>query len=144
LTHYEKRSSQREMSEEIFSAFKSGKHALVEAETGTGKSLSYLLPAVYEALTAESRIVISTHTTQLQSQLLDEEIPLVRKLVSFPLKVALLKGKQHYRSLEKFAHEMNSGQSENYDVTLTKAMVLVWLTEDRKSTRLNSSHVSSS
>src|SRR5699024_12445641 len=99
-------------------------------------------PTVLYTLSLHDALPI--YTTQLQSQLLDEEIPLVRKLVSFPLKVALLKGKQHYISLEKFAHEMNSGQSENYDVTLTKAMVLVWLTEDRKSTRLNSSHVSSS
>lgn len=129
MEHYEKRAEQREMSEAIFDAFQSHKHALMEAETGTGKSLAYLLPAVYEAVNQKQRIVISTYTTQLQSQLLDEEIPLIQQLVPFPFKVALLKGKRHYISLEKFAHEMSLEQTDNYDVTLTKAMILVWLTE---------------
>ena len=47
---YEKRMGQREMSEHIFDAFKAKKHALIEAETGTGKSLAYLIPAIYEAV----------------------------------------------------------------------------------------------
>ncbi|WP_343272878.1 ATP-dependent DNA helicase DinG [Lentibacillus songyuanensis] len=129
MDHYEKRDGQREMSEEIFDAFRSHQHALIEAETGTGKSLAYLLPAIYEAVSQQQRIVISTYTTQLQSQLLEEEIPLIHQLVNFPFKVALLKGKQHYISLEKFAHDLGLDQKENYDVTLTKAMILVWLTE---------------
>src|SRR5690625_2421556 len=59
---YEKRSGQREMSETVYDAFCSGEHALIEAETGTGKSLAYLLPAVYEAVKQNKRIIISTHT----------------------------------------------------------------------------------
>ncbi|MFD1038662.1 ATP-dependent DNA helicase DinG [Virgibacillus byunsanensis] len=129
MDNYEKRSGQREMSETIYDAFQSKSHALIEAETGTGKSLAYLIPAIYEAALTQKRIIISTYTTQLQSQLLEEEIPLISKLVSIPFKVALLKGKQHYISLEKFAHELASEQQENYDVILTKAMILVWLTE---------------
>ncbi|SFA74215.1 ATP-dependent DNA helicase DinG [Lentibacillus halodurans] len=129
MFQYEKRPGQREMSETVFDAFQSKNHALIEAETGTGKSLAYLLPAVYEAITANKKVVISTYTTQLQSQLLDEEIPFIRKLVSFPFKVALLKGKQHYISLEKFERALASEQTDNYDITLTKAMILVWLTE---------------
>ncbi|WP_106497430.1 ATP-dependent DNA helicase DinG [Lentibacillus sp. Marseille-P4043] len=129
MRRYEKRNGQREMSEHIYDAFRSEKHGLIEAETGTGKSLAYLLPAVYEAIQTNKRIVISTYTTQLQSQLLDEEIPLIHKLVSFPFHVALLKGKQHYISLEKFEHELSSEQQDNYDIVLTKAMLLVWLTE---------------
>ncbi|WP_143833726.1 ATP-dependent DNA helicase DinG [Oceanobacillus senegalensis] len=127
--HYEKRNGQREMSEIIYDSFQAKEHALIEAETGTGKSLAYLLPAIYEAVKSKQRIVISTYTTQLQSQLMDEEIPLIEKLVDFPIKVAILKGKNHYISLEKFAHELVSSQEDNYDITLTKAMILVWLTE---------------
>ncbi|WP_099158853.1 ATP-dependent DNA helicase DinG [Virgibacillus ndiopensis] len=129
MKNYEKRNGQREMSEEIFDAFQVKSHALIEAETGTGKSLAYLIPAIFEAVKTKKRIVISTHTTQLQSQLLDEEIPLIRRLVSFPFNVTLLKGKQHYISLEKFERELGTGQVDNYDITLTKAMILVWLTE---------------
>lgn len=126
---YEKRGGQREMSETVFDAFQTKNHALIEAETGTGKTLAYLLPAIHEAVIKNKKIVISTYTTQLQSQLLDEEIPLIRQLVSFPFRVALLKGKQHYISLEKFERALASEQTENYDVILTKAMLLVWLTE---------------
>nr|WP_255783407.1 ATP-dependent DNA helicase DinG [Oceanobacillus alkalisoli] len=126
---YEKRSGQREMSETVYDAFRSEEHALVEAETGTGKSLAYLLPAVYEAVKQNKRIIISTYTTQLQTQLLEEEIPLVQKIVDFPFEAALLKGRNHYLSLERFAYELSHLERDNYDTTLTKAILLVWLTE---------------
>lgn len=129
MKHYEKRNGQRDMSENIFDAFQSRRHALIEAETGTGKSLAYLIPAIYEAVRTNKRLIISTYTTQLQTQLLDEEIPLIRKLASFPFKAALLKGKHHYLSLEKFEYELTSTEQNNYDIALTKAMILVWLTE---------------
>ncbi|WP_068672023.1 ATP-dependent DNA helicase DinG [Oceanobacillus sp. Castelsardo] len=129
MKNYEKRTGQREMSEAIFDSFQSKKHALIEAETGTGKSLAYLIPAIHDSVKSKQRIIISTHTTQLQSQLLDEDIPLLEKLVPFPFQVALLKGKSHYISLEKFAHELQNGTKDNYDIILTKAMILVWLTE---------------
>jgi len=129
MKNYEIRSGQREMSEAIYDSIQSKSHALIEAETGTGKSLAYLIPAIYEAVKSKQRIIISTYTTQLQTQLLEEEIPLVQKIVGFPFKTALLKGKSHYISLEKFAHELNLNQQDNYDITLTKAMILIWLTE---------------
>lgn len=131
IANYEKREGQRQMSEHIYDAFQSDCHALIEAETGTGKSLGYLLPAIYEAKKTEQRIVISTFTTQLQSQLIEEEIPLIRKLLPFRFQVALLKGKRHYISLEKFERELKSDHQDNYDVALTKAMILVWLTETK-------------
>ncbi|MBC5637050.1 ATP-dependent DNA helicase DinG [Ornithinibacillus sp. BX22] len=129
IKQYEKRDGQRIMSEDIYDSFQGKKHALIEAETGTGKSLAYLIPAIYEAVKTNKKIVISTYTTQLQSQLLEKEIPLVKKLISFPFKVALLKGKQHYLSIEKFIHELYSAEQDNYDIALTKAMILVWLLE---------------
>lgn len=129
MARYEKRTGQREMSETIYDAFQSRRHALIEAETGTGKSLAYILPAIYDAVISGQRLVISTFTTQLQTQLLEEEIPLVRNLLPFSFKAALLKGKSHYISLEKFERELLSTEKDNYDITLTKAMILVWLTE---------------
>ncbi|SES80090.1 ATP-dependent DNA helicase DinG [Oceanobacillus limi] len=129
IVNYEERTGQREMSEYIYDAFRMNNHALIEAETGTGKTVAYLLPAVYEAVNHNRRIVVSTYTTQLQSQILEEEIPLVEKLIPFSINVALIKGKNHYLDLEKFAKELDVSQSDNYDITLTKAMILVWLTE---------------
>lgn len=129
MNKYEKRNGQRDMSEAIFDAFKLHHHALIEAETGTGKSLAYLISAIYEAVKTKRRIIISTYTTQLQTQLLEEEIPLIQKLVSFPFKTTLIKGKSNYISLEKFERELKSEHQDNYDIVLTKAMILVWLTE---------------
>lgn len=131
LPSYEKRDGQRDMSEDIYDVFQVKNHALIEAETGTGKTLAYLLPAIYEATHKNERIVISTYTTQLQSQLLEEEIPLIKKLVSFSFNIALLKGKHHYLSLERFERQLSLEQKDNYDITLTKAMLLVWLTETK-------------
>lgn len=129
MSKYEKRAGQREMSETIYDSFQTKNHALIEAETGTGKTLAYLIPTIYEAVTKKERIIISTYTTQLQSQLIDQEIPLIKKLLSHPFEVALLKGKSHYISLEKFKHELDHGINDNYDIILTKSMILVWLTE---------------
>ena len=126
---YEKRTGQREMSELIFDSFQANSHALIEAETGTGKSLAYLIPAIFEAVKSNQRLIISTYTTQLQSQLLEEEIPALRRLIAIPFQVALLKGKSHYISLEKFAYELHDSSNDNYDIALTKAMLLIWLTE---------------
>lgn len=128
---YEKRDGQREMSEVIHDAFTSQKHAIIEAETGTGKSLGYLLPAIYDAVFNKQRIIISTYTTHLQQQLLEEEIPLIEKLVSFPFQTALLKGKHHYLSLEKLQKELENPDLGNYDIALTKAMLIVWITETK-------------
>ncbi|WP_371069191.1 ATP-dependent DNA helicase DinG [Sediminibacillus sp. JSM 1682029] len=129
MAGYEKRPGQREMSETVFDAFESKQHALIEAETGTGKSMAYLLPAIYQSLAKGQRVVISTHLTQLQSQLLEKEIPLLQAMVELPFQAALIKGKQHYISLSKFEKEIFSEQQDNYDITLTKAILLVWLTE---------------
>lgn len=130
IPNYERREGQRDISEFIYDAFHLKKHALIEAGTGIGKTIAYLLPAVYEAITSNKRVVIATHTTQLQSQMLEEDIPLVKKLVNIPFRVAVLKGRQHYISLNRFEQSLHQ-QQENYDVILTKAKILIWLTETK-------------
>ncbi|WP_284141315.1 ATP-dependent DNA helicase DinG [Virgibacillus sp. LDC-1] len=129
INNFESRPGQQRMSECIFDSFQSKQHALIEAETGTGKSFAYLIPAIYHAVRTKKRVVVSTHTTQLQSQLLNEEIPVLKRLLNFPFQVALMKGKQHYISLEKVERELSKYDADNYDIALTKAMLLVWLTE---------------
>src|SRR5690606_15482721 len=58
-----------------------------------------------------------------------EEIPLLRKISSFPFEAVVLKGRSHYLSLERFVYELQQLERDNYDTTLTKAILLVWLTE---------------
>lgn len=129
MDDYESRTGQREMAETIYHAFVSERHAVIEADTGTGKSLAYLIAAIYQAVHSNERIVISTYLTQLQSQLMDKEIPLLEKTLPFPFRTAVLKGKQHYLSLEKFSRAMHHNENSNYDHILTKVILLIWLTE---------------
>jgi ATP-dependent DNA helicase DinG len=125
---YEKRDGQVQMLDHVYSAFQEERHALIEAGTGVGKSLAYLLPAAIFANNTNHKIVVSTYTTQLQEQLLSKDIPLLKKMVDFPLEVVLIKGRHHYISLEKF-HQSLYEEEDNYDTSLTKMQILVWLTQ---------------
>ncbi|UOQ93554.1 ATP-dependent DNA helicase DinG [Halobacillus shinanisalinarum] len=129
VDHYEERSGQRQMSEAVYQSLDEGRHALLEAGAGTGKSLAYLLSTLYYSVTHNERLVIATHTTALQNQLLEEEIPRMEELFGRPIKVALYKGKRHYISLLHFSYELDRSYYDNYDIVLTKAMILVWLTK---------------
>ncbi|WLV25946.1 ATP-dependent DNA helicase DinG [Aciduricibacillus chroicocephali] len=125
---YEDRPGQKEMAELIYDAFESKEHAIIEAGTGIGKTFGYLIPAAYEAMKRNEQIVISTHTTQLQNQLMEKDIPMLRKLLFFEVRAAILKGKYHYVSLQRLSQELERGVG-NYDIALSKAILLVWLTE---------------
>src|SRR5919206_5083222 len=72
---YEFRAGQIEMAARITCAFEEGKHLIVEAGTGTGKTLAYLVPAIDRAISKRKRIVISTGTKNLQEQLMEKDIP---------------------------------------------------------------------
>ncbi|MEK4147563.1 ATP-dependent DNA helicase DinG [Robertmurraya sp. FSL W8-0741] len=125
---YEKRIGQFQMMDTVFKAFTNEKHALIEAGTGVGKSMAYLLPAAIFASERRETIVISTHTTQLQEQLLNNDIPLLQKILPNKLKAVILKGRSHYLSLAKFEQSLQE-DDDNYDISLTKMQILVWLLE---------------
>ncbi|MBS4215885.1 MULTISPECIES: ATP-dependent DNA helicase DinG [Neobacillus] len=128
LKSFENRTGQFKMMDVVYKAFVSERHTLIEAGTGVGKSLGYLLPAVFFAKQRNRPIIVSTHTTQLQEQILRKEMPLLEKMIPFPVKAVLLKGRSHYICLEKF-HQSLLDENDNYDTTLTKMQILVWLTE---------------
>jgi ATP-dependent DNA helicase DinG len=128
FTSYEKRIGQFQMMDGVYQAFHSGIHTLIEAGTGVGKSLGYLLPVAYFAKESRLPVVVSTHTIQLQEQIIQNEMPLLTKILPFEVKSVLLKGRNHYISLEKFALSLLE-ENDNYDTTLTKMQILVWLTE---------------
>lgn len=93
---FEYRPGQLEMAEEIESAVENGRHLIVEAGTGTGKTLAYLVPLIRSG----QRVVISTGTKNLQEQLFYKDIPFLRKL--FPtLRATLMKGRQNYLCRQK-------------------------------------------
>lgn len=94
--HFEARPQQREMLSDVLKAFDEEKIALIEAGTGTGKSLAYLLPALAYAAEKREVTVISTHTIALQQQLYTKDIPLLLNLFKWPIEVALVKGMNNY------------------------------------------------
>lgn len=125
---YETRKGQFTMMDEVFLSFQKASHTLIEAGTGVGKSLGYLFPAAFFSRQADVPIVVSTYTIQLQEQLIRKEIPQLAKMVPFEVKAVLLKGRNHYISLKKFKQNLVD-QDDNYDTTLTKMQILVWLLE---------------
>ncbi|HEV2306181.1 MAG TPA: ATP-dependent DNA helicase, partial [Candidatus Acidoferrales bacterium] len=94
---YEFRAAQLEMAEMVDEAFARHQHALIEAGTGTGKTLAYLIPAIRSG----RRVVISTATKSLQEQLFEKDIPFSRKHFAPELKVALMKGRNNFVCREK-------------------------------------------
>ncbi|WP_307794914.1 ATP-dependent DNA helicase DinG [Alkalihalobacillus sp. BA299] len=127
--NYSVRQGQLKMIAAVFAAYESRSHLLVEAGTGTGKSLGYLLPSIFYAKAEKKRVVISTHTIPLQQQLLDQDIPKLKKLLPFPFRAALLKGRNHYLCLRKFEQRLQNHGDDNYDTLLSKGQILIWLTE---------------
>ncbi len=123
---YEYRPEQIEMLRGVGEALNRGDHLLVEAGTGTGKSLAYLLPAVHWAVRNRDRVVISTNTINLQQQLINKDVPQVQALLSFPFETVVLKGRSHYLCVAQFERLRRRGpRSEDEAQLLTK--ILVWL-----------------
>jgi ATP-dependent DNA helicase DinG len=98
---YEHRPSQLEMAELVEAAFREKRHLIVEAGTGTGKTLAYLVPAIRSG----RRVVISTATKSLQEQLFQKDIPFLQKHFAPELKVAVMKGRSNFACREK-VHRM--------------------------------------
>ena len=80
LPNYEVRSQQQQMIENVAKAFNENKISLIEAGTGTGKSLAYLIPAIHWALQNKERVIVSTNTINLQEQLIKKDIPFLQIL----------------------------------------------------------------
>ncbi len=98
-TNYEYREGQVKMAEAIAVAFKDKKHLLVEAGTGTGKTLAYLIPAINESIRSGKRIVISTGTKNLQEQLMEKDIPFLQQIFPRKFSAAYMKGRSNYACL---------------------------------------------
>ena len=94
--NYEFRPQQLLMAQRVAGTIARGGHLVAEAGTGTGKSLAYLVPSVLAAKEEGRKAVISTHTINLQEQLLYKDLPLVAKLLPVEFDAALLKGRQNY------------------------------------------------
>ncbi|WP_066463494.1 ATP-dependent DNA helicase [Sanguibacter suarezii] len=102
-----RRDGQHDMTDAVATAMATKKHLLVQAGTGTGKSLGYLVPAVHHAVTTDERVIVSTATLALQRQIMTRDLPLVAKTLAPHLprrpELALLKGWHNYACLHKIS-----------------------------------------
>ena len=130
---FEERSEQLAMARAVADAVNHGKRLMVEAGTGVGKSLAYLLPAAMYALANNKRVVVSTNTINLQEQLITKDVPtLVEALEAGEtgsaqeLRYCHLKGRANYLCLRRWYHLL-SGDVLSDDEARLASKVLVWL-----------------
>ncbi len=141
----QRRDEQLEMATAVAESLAAGENLIVEAGTGTGKSLAYLVPAALHALGSGERAVVSTHTKNLQEQLLAEDLPRLRQVLrslignsADELKMAVLKGRENYlcrRELDRLRERVSEP-----DEALLAARATVWASQtetgDRAELRL--------
>ncbi len=121
LPGYVCREEQIRLAREIAECMEVGGRLLAEAETGTGKTLAYLIPA----LRGEGRVLISTHTRALQDQLMFRDLPAVRRALGVSRNVALIKGRANYLCPYRLERKMADAQLERRTRTLL-ARVADW------------------
>ncbi|MHB8574633.1 MAG: helicase C-terminal domain-containing protein [Dehalococcoidia bacterium] len=142
---FEQRPQQVEMAEAVATALDEDSHLIVEAGTGTGKSLAYLLPAACFALRNNERVVISTNTIGLQEQIIGKDVPSMRTLLAecgpedvralLPdLRAVPLKGRANYICLQKFANFRRQIGMSTEDARFT-VKLLLWLQQSEAGDR---------
>lgn len=128
--NYERRPQQEEMSAAIAATFNGGGRLLVEAGTGTGKTLAYLVPAAQWALQNSERVVVSTNTVNLQDQILTKDVPDLQRALGTRFRVHVLKGRGNYLCLLRWADFRNrrpGGAALTSLESRVLAKVLLWL-----------------
>ncbi len=130
LEGYETREGQVEMARLVLQAFNRCEHLLVEAGTGVGKSWAYLVPSIKWSMNNGRPVVISTHTINLQEQLIERDIPKIRQVLGGSWEAVLLKGREHYLCLRRWLslkEDLCSGSiTIDPDERLFWAEVLTW------------------
>lgn len=135
LEGFEDRPQQLEMALAVADSFNEKRHLIVEAGTGTGKSLAYLLPAVLFALNSGRQTAVSTHTINLQEQLLKKDLPMLEKLLGKQVAAAVLKGRGNYLCRNMF-NSISRHPSDNIRYFLMRLAVWLGETEEGDSAEL--------
>jgi predicted DnaQ family exonuclease/DinG family helicase len=140
LPGYEHRESQMQMLLAVAQIQARGGTLVVEAGTGTGKSLAYLVPSIARAVRHRERVVVSTNTHTLQEQLMGKDLPSLREWLPWDFKANLLKGRSNYVSLRRWRRFL-AEPCKDAEELMFKLKVLLWLntTEsgDRSELRLH-------
>lgn len=126
MAHFEVREGQFQMMDATWNSLNHGTEILTEASTGIGKTLAYLIPSIIFAKQQKQSVVISTYTSHLLDQLIQEELPKAKKLLHCDVRIAVLKGMEHYIDLDRFVESLVLTE-DSYDENFVKMQVLVWL-----------------
>lgn len=126
--HFEERQGQFQMMDAIWDTLQQKNEIMIEASTGVGKTLGYLLPSFIYAKQQGKKVCISTYTSFLLEQILYKEIPKMEKVFGMKIHASLLKGMQNYIDIELF-EQLLEQEEHSYDETLTLMQILVWLSK---------------
>lgn len=124
--NFEYRPQQVDMLRAVTIALSESQHLLVEAGTGTGKSIAYLIPAALWAIQNQIRVVISTNTINLQDQLINKDIPDIRAALNIDLRASVLKGRGNYLCPRRFDNLRRRGPNSPDEMRIL-GKLLVWL-----------------
>lgn len=127
---FEYRAEQQQMAGEVAEALEGERSLVVEAGTGVGKSLAYLIPAVEHAIREGKKAVISTHTINLQEQLIGKDLPIVRKLLADPFEAVLLKGRGNYLCPLRLRRAMDLG-GDLFSTSEQEELMEIWRWSER-------------
>ena len=132
LEHFEPRREQVQMAEEVFQSFQNGSKSLIEAGTGVGKSMAYLVPALKYSVDSGNKVVVSTNTITLQDQIINQDLPIASKIMrnlgvgKINPTSAVLKGRRNYLCLNRLMAAINK-PSMDRSMSLLLAKILIWL-----------------
>lgn len=142
LPGFEAREGQIAMARAVAANIAHDGQLAVEAGTGTGKSLAYLVPALSHALRSGERVVISTHTLNLQEQVAERDMPaaaaLAESAAGVPagsLRTAVLKGRSNYLCLERWSQAIEADEPRSAEQARVLARIAVWLGETDRGDR---------
>ncbi|MFI3121790.1 MAG: ATP-dependent DNA helicase [Methylococcaceae bacterium] len=122
ISGYQPRAAQVEMAEAISDAINRNQHLIAEAGTGTGKTFAYLIPAIFSG----KKTIISTGTKNLQDQLFNKDLPLIRKVVKTPFVAALLKGRSNYLCTHRLKNALSTTLGFSKEDAAALAKINTW------------------
>jgi ATP-dependent DNA helicase DinG len=117
--NFEFRPQQQQMAIAVARTLESGEHLAVEAGTGVGKSLAYLVPSILYATSSKKKAIVSTHTINLQEQLTQKDLPMLQQILPVPFSFTMLKGRGNYlctrrlqKAMQQSGHLFTSSEAE--------------------------------
>lgn len=127
MAGYEERHEQIEMVDHVCEAFNENLYLMIEAGTGTGKSMAYLVPSIAWSVLNKEKVIISTNTKNLQEQLFKKDLPFLESVLPFGFKKALLKGRGNYLCVRKLLYALEHKERElGAEERVAMLPVVVW------------------